>query len=103
MTKTDTVKDIQKIVNKMLYYQKVQTGKADVVIFRNNMTASKSNGGFNWTDTEEGPEEGDRLLTGIGSMIKWRIQNQLFDCDSSGFLFVPETETVVIDNETYVL
>lgn len=41
------------IVEKMLYYQKIQTGKNDVSIFEDNIFRDKSSGGFNWDDTEE--------------------------------------------------
>lgn len=58
LSESDAIKDIRdfpvQLIKKMVEKQIAQENKGDVTIFQNNRIATKENGGFNWSETEQG-------------------------------------------------
>lgn len=51
------------IVKELLKNQKAQTGKIDISVFENNISASVDQGGFLWSSTEEGHDYWDKIIS----------------------------------------
>lgn len=96
-------KEAKELINKMLFYQKLYTGKTDVTVFQEDFAATTRAGGIAWGATTEGFHWWNgKVRTKHGNVRKILLKLMAI-CPPDGFDFTPKTKKITIDKQVYII